>query len=85
VSKHQDQLRDAGDLDNWFPVARSYGYHSYGCNWTDTPAISTEFATFNVVTMDFGKEIDIDTVTIRTIGRHPAIGLVALTLTRENK
>jgi len=78
-------LHYPGDLDNWFPVARSYGYHSYGCNWTDTPAISTEFATFNVVTMDFGKEIDIDTVTIRTIGRHPAIGLVALTLTRENK
>jgi len=77
-------LHYPGDLDNWFPVGRSHGYHSYGRRWTDTPAISTESATFNVVTMDFGREIDIDTVTVRTIGRHPAIGLLAATARQSN-
>ncbi len=71
-------LRYPGDLDNWIPVAGGAGYNSFRQNWTTTPAFTTDTGTFNVVTVAFGKEIDVDTVTVSTIGRHPALGIIAV-------
>lgn len=72
-------LHYPGDLDNWTPVASGAGYHSYGKDWTKNPAVSTDTGVFNVVTLEFGKEIDVDSVTISMIGRHPALGIIAVT------
>ena len=71
-----------GDLDNWYSPTRSHGYHSVGRGWTRNLAITTDDATLNVITVDLGALVHVDTVTVRTIGRYPAIGLVAITGSR---
>lgn len=76
-------LHYPGDLDNWMPALGSHGYHSYGRGWSASPAISTDDATFTIYTIDLGTQSEIDYITIRALGRLPAIGIVAVTVSRR--
>ncbi|MBN1900182.1 hypothetical protein JW926_02500 [Candidatus Sumerlaeota bacterium] len=76
-------LRYPGDVDNWMPASQSHGYHSYGRGWSSSQAISTDDATFTIYTIDLERESEIDYVSIRSVGRLPAIGIVAITVTKR--
>ncbi len=71
-------LHHPGDLDNWYPPVSYLGYHSYGMDWTGNPAIPTNSATFNVIRVDLGESTNVDSITLRALGRYPAIGVVAI-------
>ena len=74
----QKTLRYPGNVDNWMPVPISHTYDSYGKGWSSSPALSTSGATFSIITIDLGKEELVESVTIKSCGRMPAIGIAGI-------
>ena len=74
----QKTLYYPGNVDNWFAKGRSHDYESYGKGWSTSPAISTAEATFSIITIDLGKEEFVESITVKSLGRMPAIGIAGI-------
>jgi len=68
-----------GNIDNWMPISGSHGYHSAGRGWSTSPVISTEKSVFSIITIDLNQGDEVESITINSVGRMPALGIVAIT------
>ncbi len=74
----QKMLYYPGNVDNWMPTPISHTYDSYGKGWSTSPALSTSGATFSIITIDLEKVEFVESITISSKGRMPAIGIVGI-------
>jgi|GEM_PF-3164156 len=74
----QKTLCYPGNVDNWMPGCRSHDYESYGKGWSTSPALSTSGATFSIITIGLGKVEFVESITIASLGRMPAIGIAGI-------
>ena len=72
-------LRIPGDLDWWGPRAILGGFATVGAGWTDSPVWETPSCVVNVIAVDLREMRPVESVTVETIGRYPALGVVGLT------
>ena len=73
-------LRFPGDLDWWGPKRILGGFASVGQKWTDSPAWEAPSSVMNVLEIDLKAMRGVDSLTVETIGRYPALGAVGVTL-----
>jgi hypothetical protein len=72
-------LHFPGDLDWWGPKRIIGGFATVGHGWSSNPAWEAHSAVMNVVAIDLGGMRGVDSVTVETIGRYPALGVVGVT------
>ncbi len=69
-----------GDLDWWAPPGIVGGFATYASEWQAPLSWETPSCVMNVVEVDLGDERGLESVTIETIGRYPALGVVGISL-----
>lgn len=73
-------LHFPGDLDWWGPKRILGGFATVGAGWSDSPAWEAPSSVINVVEVDLKGMRDVESVTVETIGRYPALAVVGVSL-----
>ncbi|MEJ5253334.1 MAG: hypothetical protein WHX60_15775 [Armatimonadota bacterium] len=74
------ELHFPGDLDWWAPPRIVGDFATYGSDWQALLSWETPSAVLNVVEIDLGQEHALASLTIETVGRYPAIGVVGVSV-----
>ncbi len=74
------ELHFPGDLDWWAPPSIIGDFATYGKGWAKSVAIQSTTSILNVKEINLGKMRQVDWIEVSTLGRYPALGLLAITL-----
>lgn len=72
-------LHFPGDFDWWGPKRILDGFATIGSDWCFNPRWEAPSSVMNIVAMDLGNMRFVDSVTVESIGRNPALGVVGVT------
>ena len=72
-------LHFPGDFDWWGPKRILDGFATVDSDWCSNPRWEAPSSVMNVVTLDIGEMRHVDSVTVETIGKYPALGIVGVT------
>jgi len=75
-------LRFPGDLDWWYPPAVVGELATCGKGWSSSRAIVTSTSVLPIIEVPISPPAVVRSLTLRTVGKYPALGLVAVTLLR---
>jgi hypothetical protein len=68
-----------GDFDWWGPKKVLDGFATVDSDWCSNSRYEAPSSVMNVVTVDIGEMRFVDSLTVETIGRYPALGVVGVT------
>ena len=72
-------LHFPGDFDWWGPKSILGGFATVDSDWCGNPRWEAPSSVMNVIAMEIGEMRFVESVTVESIGRYPAIGIVGVT------